>query len=240
MIPIRSASASASSRYCVVRKTRDALAAREAVDLLPERGSALDVETGGRLVEEENARAVDERHREVEPALHAARVAADPAVGRLREADPREQLVRARQALGAGQRLERRLEPQVLAAGEERVERRLLERRPDLRSTFEPFRGDVEARDARRALGRRQERRQHVDGRRLPGPVRPEEPVDLAGRDGEVDPVDGPRPLLVLHDEAMGLDRGVPAHGPEPSDGQRCCARGARGRVASQRIRGRL
>ena len=48
---------------------------------------------GGRLVEEQDAGIVDEREREVEPALHPARVALDLAVCRFLEADPREQLV---------------------------------------------------------------------------------------------------------------------------------------------------
>ena len=67
----------------------------EPLDLVPERGPALHVEPGGRLVEEEEPRLVDEREREVEPAAHAARVAAHLAVGGLGEPDPRDQLVAA-------------------------------------------------------------------------------------------------------------------------------------------------
>ena len=74
---------------------------------------------------------VDEREREVEPALHAARVALDLAVGRLGEADALEQLVGAPAAARARQRLQRRLQAQVLAAGEQRVERGLLQRGAD-------------------------------------------------------------------------------------------------------------
>ncbi len=65
----------------------------EALDLLPEGAAALRVEAGRRLVEEEDPRAVDEREREIEAALHAARIAADLAIGRLGEADPLDQLV---------------------------------------------------------------------------------------------------------------------------------------------------
>ncbi len=118
--------------------------------LLPQRGPALDVEPGGRLVEEEDARAVDEREREVEPALHPARVAADLAIGRVVEADAVEQLVRTRPALRARQRLEARLQPQVLAAGEQRIERGLLQRSPDRLAHLRPLLDDVEAADARR------------------------------------------------------------------------------------------
>ena len=60
---------------------RHAVLAREPGDLLPEGRAALRVEPRGRLVEEEDARPVDEREGEVEAALHAAGVAADLAVG---------------------------------------------------------------------------------------------------------------------------------------------------------------
>ena len=79
---------------------RDAVLACEARDLLPERRAALWVEPGGRLVEEEDARPVHERERQVEPPLHPTRVASDLAVGGLRETHALEQrhrrVVRAR------------------------------------------------------------------------------------------------------------------------------------------------
>jgi hypothetical protein len=75
-----------------VRKDRDAVLLREPADLLPERGAALDVEPRRRLVEEQDARAVDECERQVEPALHPARVAADLAIGRVGEPDAVEEL----------------------------------------------------------------------------------------------------------------------------------------------------
>ena len=50
----------------------------EAPDLLPDRRAARGVEAGGGLVQKEDARVVDERQCEVEPALHAAGVRAGP------------------------------------------------------------------------------------------------------------------------------------------------------------------
>ena len=87
MIPTRSASWSASSRYWVVRKTV-VPSSVERSHLLPDRLAADRVEAGGRLVEEEHARLVDERRGEVEPALHPARVGADAAVGGVRPGRP--------------------------------------------------------------------------------------------------------------------------------------------------------
>ena len=176
----------------VLRREEDghALVAGEPGDLGPERASALRVEARRRLVEEEDRRPVHEREREVEPALHAARVAADLAVGGEREPDPLEQLLRPGPALGAWDAVERALQPEVLAAGEQVVECGLLERGADRRADLRPLLHDVEAGDARGARRGGQERRQHVHRRRLPGAVRAEEAVDLAGLDAQVDPVD--------------------------------------------------
>ena len=71
----------------------DAFLPAQAGDLLPERRAALRVETGRRLVEEEDARHVDEREREVEAALHPARVARHLPVAGVREPDALEELV---------------------------------------------------------------------------------------------------------------------------------------------------
>ncbi len=147
-----------------------------------------------------------EGEREVEPPLHAPGVAGDLAVGGVDEPDAMEQLFRARLALRLRDALQRRLQAQVVARREERVERRLLQRDTDEPADLRPVLHDVVAADERRARGRRQERRQDVNGGGLPGAVRPEEPVDLARRDREVDPVDGSRALLVLADEAADLD----------------------------------
>ena len=54
------------------QKDSDLVLTREPGHLVPKRGAALDVETGGRLVEEEHTGAVHKRHREIEPALHPA------------------------------------------------------------------------------------------------------------------------------------------------------------------------
>ena len=68
----------------VVRREQDRqrLALGERAELVPHRGSRLGVEAGGRLVQEEDLRRVDEPERDVEPSLHPARVAVhDPVRG---------------------------------------------------------------------------------------------------------------------------------------------------------------
>ena len=95
----------------------------------------------------------------------------------------------------------------MVAAGQERVERRLLERDADQRAHLRPVLDDV--------VARRREPCPTVGGSSvvrtwtvvdLPGAVRPEEAVDLAGGDGEVDPVDRAWALPVLADETLDLD----------------------------------
>ena len=88
----------------------------------------------------------------------------------------------------------------MIAAGEERVERGLLQRDADER-TPRPVLDDVVAADACGSRGRRQQRRENMDGRGLAGPVRPEKAVDLTRSNRDVDPVDRSRALLVLADE---------------------------------------
>ena len=104
MIPTRSASDVGLLEVLGGEEDGDAVLAREPRDLLPERGAALDVEAGGRLVEEEDPRLVDERQRQVEPPLHPARVAADFAVRGFGEADALEQFAAARFAFGLAER----------------------------------------------------------------------------------------------------------------------------------------
>ena len=206
MIPMRSARTSASSRYCVVRKTvtPSSRASRATSSHSSERlcGSRPVVGSSRKRMRGP----VDERQGQVQPALHAAGVAADLAVGGVDQAHPLEQRVAARPALGPVQALQRRLQPHVVAAGQERVERGLLERRADRRADRRPLAHDVVARDAGGARRRWQQRGEDEHGRRLPGAVGPQEAVDLAGGDAQVDAVDGARALLELADEALDLD----------------------------------
>ncbi len=184
----------------------DAVLAGESRHLDPERVAALRIEPGRRLVEEEDRRPVQERERQVEAALHPARVRAHLAVRRFGQADALEQLVAAARALVAREAVQRRLQANVVAARQERVQRSLLERRADQLAHLRAVLDDVEPADDRAAAGGRHQRGQHVDGGRLPGPVRAEEAVDLPVGDLEIDPVDGSNGLE-LADEPLGDDR---------------------------------
>ena len=139
-----------------------------------------------------------ERQRQVQTPLHAAGVAADLAVGRVGQPQPREQLGAPNCALLAGQAVQRGLQAHVLGAGEQRVEGRLLQGRPDHRAHARALAHDVVAGHARAARRGGQQRGEHQRGRRLARPVGPEKAVDLTGGDVEVDAVDSARALLEL------------------------------------------
>ena len=74
---------------------------------------------------------MDQREREIEPSLHPARVARHLAVSRIGQPDAMEELLRTRPPLILADALERGLQAEVVAAGEQRVERGLLERDAD-------------------------------------------------------------------------------------------------------------
>ena len=163
---------------------------------------------------------MDEGHRKVEPPLHTAGVTADLPVGRLGQADAVEELDAALLPLLAGDAVHRRLQAQMLAAGQIWIERSFLECGADRLPHLRPFLDDVVPTDRRCACRRRQQRREHVDRRGFAGAVRAEEAEDLARIDMEVDAVDRARAFLELTDEAVSLDA-VLARG-QPLGGYRC------------------
>ena len=152
------------------------LGAAELLDLLPHRDAHLGIEAGRRLVEEEDARPVHERHRDVEAPLHAARVAARDSVGRFVEPDLLEQVLDALLDLAAAHAEDAALEAQVLAAGERDVDAVLLlddaDPAPDARGVA----ADVEVRDPRRPESARASVVRILTAVVLPAPFGPSRP----------------------------------------------------------------
>ena len=147
-----------------------------------------------------------QRQREVEAPLHPARVAADAAVGGLREPHPVEQRLRALLALRCGDALEGRLQHQVLAAGQDRVERGLLQRRADRRAHPAALAHDVKAAHRCATACRWQQRREHVHRRGLARPVRSEEALDLPVLHRQVNAVYSSRSFAELAHQLVNLD----------------------------------
>jgi hypothetical protein len=90
-------------------------------DDLPHSAAAARVEAGGRLVQEDDARVADERHGQVEPAPHAARVGRHHLVRRPGQLEPPEQAGGPPPAFGPAQVVQVGHEDQVLLPGEQLV-----------------------------------------------------------------------------------------------------------------------
>ena len=99
---------------------------------------------------------------------------------------------------------------QVLAAGQVRVEARLLDDRPDARERLARLAGCGSPSSATSPEVGCVRPEQRADHRRLPGAVRAEEAEGDAGGDGQVDAVDR-RAVAELLRQRVGLDHGFHA-----------------------------
>src|SRR5207342_125420 len=141
--------------------------------------------------------------------------------GSLGEADGRQDVVHAAEPgaragpVGAGARPREVLE--VLPAAEVLPERRLLDERAD---ALERRVGGTDrlAEELDLAVGGQDQPEGHADRRGLAGAVRSEEPVELAGLDGEIQAVDG-GDIAVAFREASREDRG--GHGSVEASSRR-------------------
>ena len=159
----------------------------ERLDRIPELDAAADVQSGGRLVEEQDRRPGDQRGGQVEAAAHPARIGANETVGGVGEVEGGQQLPRPGTRLPSREVVEPADHLEVLEAGQVLVHRGVLAGEPDVLAHPGGVADDVEARHARGAVVGQQQGRQDADGRRLAGAVRAEQPEDAARLDVKVD-----------------------------------------------------
>src|SRR5206468_469857 len=95
---------------------RHALVA-ELSHLIPDAGTGLRVEAGGRLVEEEELWAVDDAEADIETPAHAAGIGAGLAVGRLIEFEDGEDVARPGHGFGLAHAVEAPLDDELAPAG---------------------------------------------------------------------------------------------------------------------------
>ena len=181
MTAIRSASRSASSRYWVVSSTvvpsatSASIASQSAMRLRRSRpvvGSSRK-STGGRAT----SAAARSRRRRIRRSTCGR-------AGRRRRRGRRRRAARARaRASAAAEVVEPADHLEVLEAGQVLVDGGVLAGEPDALADLRGLADDVEARDARRAAVRREQRRQDPDRGRLAGAVRAEQPEDGPGLD---------------------------------------------------------
>ena len=180
-------------------------------DIVPELLAKLDVDAGGRLVEDEDRRRMDHRLGDQQPALHAARQGAGISVGLVLEPDRAQQLDRPpvgfRDAVEAGLDLER------LARREEGIEQDLLRHDSDRPLGVARILVDVEAPDRGAAAALGDQAGEDVDQGRLAGAVGPEQAENAAARDVQGDAVERPLAaaigLLQVADRDGRLGHGV-------------------------------
>ena len=128
------------------------------------------------------------------------------AVGRVGEREAPKQLVGARRDRGPRQLTEDAHHPQVLAAGEVRVDGCVLTGEPDASTHGRRLVNDVATEHFGASGVGAQDRREHAHGRRLARAVRPEEAEDRALVDLQVHAVEGGHVAETLL-EALHQDR---------------------------------
>ncbi|BDZ59185.1 hypothetical protein GCM10025872_28420 [Barrientosiimonas endolithica] len=155
-------------------------AAHQVGDDVPHVAAAARVEAGGRLVEEDHRRVGDQRAREVEPAPHAAGVGLGGAVGRVLEAELREQLAGACLRGRPRQVIEPRDHLEVLEAAEVLVDRGVLPADADAPAHLAGLAHDVGPGHGRVARVGLDQGGEHAHRRGLAGPVRAQHSQDAS------------------------------------------------------------
>ena len=150
------------------------------VQAVPHSAPSLRIQPRGGFVEKEHPRPVQERPSDFEPPPHAARKGAHTLVGLGSQANPRQRLVHARTPLAPWHTVDHAMDLQILARREAVIHGGILEDEPETTANRRWRRDHVVPGDARRALGRLEQRAENLDGRRLAGAVGTEKSKDLA------------------------------------------------------------
>ncbi len=172
------------------------------------------VEAGGRLVEEDDPRVADQRHGDVQAALHAAGVGGGGLRRRLDQVEALQQLGGGAPPLAAGEVVQVRHEEHVLLAGDQVVDGGELAGDTDRGAHRLGVGGQVVAADVDAAGARvgGDEGGEDLHGGGLAGAVRAEQGEDRSFGDGQVDAVE--------HDlVAVGLAQPVRRDGQVGHDG---------------------
>jgi hypothetical protein len=171
----------------------------------PDLAAAARIQARGRLVEEQHPRARQQARGDVEPAAHATGIGPGRPVGRLRQVEPVEQLTGAAVGLLTGQLEQTPEHLQVLAPGQQLVDRRELPRQADQFADRGRLTLHVVAEDLRPARIRRQQRGQNANQRGLARTVRAQEAKHHPRRNLEPGPVQ-------RHRRAETLDHTLDPH----------------------------
>jgi len=179
---------------------QDAAAAiHEAPDVLPERAARLDVEAGGRLVQEEQLRIAAQGQCEQNPLALATRQLAEQPV-----LEPAQSGRGYGFRQGQGRRVVTREQLDVLAHPQHFRRTRPLQHGPAAEPNLAPPRTLAEQGNLSGAGGGQAE--QQADQRGLPGSVRAEQGHQLATADRQIDSAERPNRSVLLHDAPRFCD----------------------------------
>jgi hypothetical protein len=178
----------------------------EGADRVPELDPAARIQSGRRLVEQQQPRSAHQARPEVQLAAHAAGVGAHRPVTGVDEAEPLEH--RRGGGLGSAPLVpeQTRHHLEVLARGHRRLDGGELPGEADHPPDLARLAAHVVARDPQRSPVEPQQRRHRADERRLAGAVRAEHRHDLAGLGDEIEAVERTGPSKALREPAR-LDR---------------------------------
>ena len=156
-------------------------------DELPQRLAQLDVDTGGRLVQHDDRRSMNQRLGDQHPALHATRQLPHVGVGLVGEPETVEQLVDPR-VVGAAVDAHAKvaaLDLQGFAHAEKRIEHQLLRHDAQTAPRSREIADDIVAEHGDGARGGSGEAGHDADQRRLARPVGAQQSEEFAGLDVE-------------------------------------------------------
>jgi hypothetical protein len=178
----------------------------QSADHGPHVGTAVRVQSGGRLVQEQHPGAADQAGRQVQPAAHSARVRLHGPAGGIGQLEAGQQLGRPGPGLRPRQAEQAADHDEVVRPRESLVHRGVLAGEADELPDLVGVAQHVVPADARLAAVRPQQRGQDPDRGRLARTVRPEDPEYPALPGEQVHPVQRGR-LAEPLDQPGGLDR---------------------------------
>ncbi len=181
------------------------------LDQVPESQAVLDVDAGGRLVEEEDARPMQGAQREAGTLAHSRGELARVLVLRLGESEALAERAPALLERRARQAVESGVELEVLSQRQPRIQAHALSHVADEIAHAPRRSDDVDPRHLDGARCRREESDQHADRRALARAVRAEEREDRSGRDREAEVVDRGEVAEALREVRGADDRVSPA-----------------------------
>ena len=185
----------------VVRRHQDRRAVRpQRVDQRPELLAHLRIEPDRRLVEQHEARPVDERPRDQQPPPHPARELVGPRVAAIDEVGELERMLDRVPPLRPRNAVEMREDEQVLLDGERHIEVVELRHDPALRPGRLRLAGQRESEHLELALVGDRLGGEQTHRRRLAGAVRPEQADARAYGHVEIETVDGGDRSVALDD----------------------------------------